>query len=165
MARVVIVGAGPAGLFAANELAESFDVVILEMRNFVGGSGLHSDGKLNFSPVVGGNLLEFLSEGESWSLLRYIEDVFSRYGVRVQEAEEEKVRWLIKRAIRAGIRFIPIRQAHIGSDELPQVVGRIAEERRGRGAPALRDSVFRMCATPSSGRALRICTSALLFDQ
>jgi ribulose 1,5-bisphosphate synthetase/thiazole synthase len=46
--KVVIVGAGPSGLFAAHELANDCDVTIIERRDYVGGSGLQSDGKLNF---------------------------------------------------------------------------------------------------------------------
>jgi len=60
--KVAIVGAGPSGLFAAHELAENYDVTIIERRNYVGGSGLHSDGKLNFHPRIGGDLTQFLPE-------------------------------------------------------------------------------------------------------
>ena len=56
MEKVVIVGAGPAGLFAAYDLTDDFEVTIIERRGFVGGSGLHSDGKLNFHPHIGGGL-------------------------------------------------------------------------------------------------------------
>ena len=43
--RVIIVGAGPAGLFAAYVLSEFFNVTIIEEKSFIGGAGLHSDGK------------------------------------------------------------------------------------------------------------------------
>ncbi|RJS90477.1 FAD-dependent oxidoreductase [Candidatus Bathyarchaeota archaeon] len=133
LARVVIVGAGPAGLFAANELAESFDVVILEMRNFVGGSGLHSDGKLNFHPFIGGDLTEFMSEEEAWKLVYYIRDLFHKFGVEGNEFDEKRLMDLETRAIRAGIRFIKIMQGHIGSDYLPKVMGNIQRYLEARG--------------------------------
>jgi len=63
--RVVIVGAGPAGLFAAHALSKQHRVTILERQGYVGGSGLHSDGKLNFHPNIGGDLTEFMSEGDA----------------------------------------------------------------------------------------------------
>jgi ribulose 1,5-bisphosphate synthetase/thiazole synthase len=69
--KIVIVGAGPAGLFAARELAANHDVTIIERTNYVGGSGLHSDGKLNFHPSIGGDLTEFLTEEQAWLLRRF----------------------------------------------------------------------------------------------
>jgi len=133
LVRVVIVGAGPAGLFAANELAGSFDVTVLEMREFVGGSGLHSDGKLNFHPFIGGDLTEFLPEGEAWKLVYYIRDLFHRFGVEANEFDERRLIDLETRAIRAGIRFIKIMQGHIGSDYLPKIMGNIQQRLESQG--------------------------------
>ena len=148
--KVAVIGAGPAGLFAAFELSKcnSVKVTIFEKgKNIderirdntkdyihgVGGAGLFSDGKLNFSPTIGGNLLEFVPEDEAYQLLEYIEGIFTKLGVRVNEYDKERIDELVKRAIRAGIRFIPIRQAHIGSDELPNVLKRLVNEIERRG--------------------------------
>lgn len=133
MGKVVIVGAGPAGLFAANELAESCEVTVVERRDYVGGSGLHSDGKLNFHPRIGGDLTEFLPEKDAWDLVFHIRDVFDSLGVDRAEQNDSGLKDLEARAVKAGIRFIKINQNHIGSDHLPDVISRMRrmlEERR-----------------------------------
>ena len=72
---VIVVGAGPAGIFTALTLADSGcqSVLLLEQgreltkrkrsRDMLcgwGGAGAYSDGKLTLSPEVGGFLGEFL---------------------------------------------------------------------------------------------------------
>ncbi|MEM2996879.1 MAG: FAD-binding protein [Candidatus Bathyarchaeia archaeon] len=125
MVKVIIVGAGPAGLFAAHELAGFCDVTILEERDHVGGSGLYSDGKLNFHPRIGGDITQFISEDDAWMLISYIKQIFSGLGVELHPPDEIGVRNLEAKAIKAGMRFVRIEQSHIGSDHLPSVIGRM----------------------------------------
>lgn len=125
----MIVGAGPAGLFAAQELAELFDVTILEKNNVSGGSGLNSDGKLNFNPKIGGDLTEFLQLEEAENVIDGIDKTFQNYGVdqndNYNDGELEKLR--IK-ADQAGMEFVKIKQKHIGSDRLHEVMERFQED-------------------------------------
>ncbi len=108
---VVIVGAGPAGLFCAYWLAEHTDLGILvldkgrapgkrhcpiagnhgaecvhcspcNILSGVGGAGLFSDGKLNFIPILGKtDLTQFLSPPEAMALIEETEAVFTRFGM------------------------------------------------------------------------------------
>lgn len=136
MEKVVIVGAGPAGLFAASELAESFDVTIIDEKSVVGGSGLVSDGKLNFHPQIGGDLTEFFPQEkveEAWRLVDYIDQIFQRHGVPDEAYQKNKLKALEKKATKAGIKFIPIRQKHIGSDLLPKIMKRFKLDLESRG--------------------------------
>lgn len=133
MNKVVIIGAGPAGLFAAHELASKFDVTIIERQGYVGGAGLHSDGKLNFHPLIGGNLTEFLPEEEAWDLVLYIKDIFSSLGVGSREHDEAGLQNLEARAAKAGISFVKIIQNHIGSDHLPEVMRSLRNKLEERG--------------------------------
>jgi uncharacterized FAD-dependent dehydrogenase len=131
--KVVIVGAGPAGLFAAHTLMEEAEVTILEQRRFVGGSGLHSDGKLNFHPLIGGDLTEFLSDSEAWDLVHGIREIFKELGVNLTAQDQEGLEKLEASASKAGIKFVQIEQAHIGSDHLPEIMTKMREKLENNG--------------------------------
>ncbi|MDK2817132.1 MAG: uncharacterized protein PWR22_1761 [Moorella sp. (in: firmicutes)] len=106
---VVIVGAGPAGIFTALELVRQesgLKVLILEkghglkrrvcpskeMRSSClhcnpcsvvsgwGGAGAFSDGKLTLSPEVGGWLSEYIPEREVTALIDYVDGVYRHFG-------------------------------------------------------------------------------------
>lgn len=109
MYDVVIVGAGPAGLFAAYELIENnnkLKILLLDKGKKVsnrfcpmnrdktkclncnpcnilsgfGGAGTFSDGKLNFIPKLGkSDLFKYMSESEAYSLIDYTEEVFTKF--------------------------------------------------------------------------------------
>ena len=133
MDKVVIVGAGPSGLFAAHELANDYDVTVIERRDYVGGSGLHSDGKLNFHPLIGGDLTQFLEVNDAWALVYHIKDIFNGLGIEEIKQNEVGLKDLESRAVKAGIRFIKIIQNHIGSDHLPSVIKRMQDSLNERG--------------------------------
>ena len=111
MYDVVIVGAGPAGLFAAYELLENnkkLKVAILD-RGFkaenrscpmnkkgiscvncnpcgilsgYGGAGTFSDGKLNFIPKLGkSDLFKYMSQSEAYKLIDDTEKIFNKFGM------------------------------------------------------------------------------------
>ncbi|MFH0818358.1 MAG: NAD(P)/FAD-dependent oxidoreductase [Candidatus Micrarchaeota archaeon] len=159
--KTIVVGAGPAGLFCAYELAKAGLLVEIYERgeeigkricpmkhtgfcvkcpecNFihgVGGNGLYSDGKLNLDPEIGGNLLEFSSEHEAKKLIEQIDDTFTRHGAHSKKTErEDYAELLVARAKANGVRFIPIQQRHMGSDKLPEIIGSFVEELKALGA-------------------------------
>ncbi|HDI03147.1 MAG TPA: FAD-dependent oxidoreductase [Candidatus Pacearchaeota archaeon] len=135
--KVVIVGAGPAGLFAANELCKDYKVMVIEKRNVIGGSGLVIDGKLNFHPKIGGNLLEFVDEKEADRIIKRIEEIFEGLGVEKPRYNKEKAEQLKKEAFKYGIEFIPAKQLHIGSDRLPSVMKAFQEKLESNGVKFL----------------------------
>src|SRR5512136_1591926 len=92
--RIVMVGAGPASLFAAKHLAGEYEVTILEETEHVGGSGLYSDGKLNFNPLIGGDLTEFMPISEAWAVIDDIRETFKELGVNTEHRGEEGQRQL-----------------------------------------------------------------------
>jgi hypothetical protein len=146
---VIIIGAGPAGLFAAFELVNKpgLKILILDKGKDInqrkcpsltqfqrclkcqpcnilcglGGAGGLSDGKLNLKSNVGGNLEEFVSKEEADKLVEMIDHVFLEHGAS-EKLYGHNSHDLDKKAAEAGIEFIPIPQRHIGSDRLPSVV-------------------------------------------
>jgi uncharacterized FAD-dependent dehydrogenase len=161
--RVVIVGAGPAGLFAAHALSNQHSVTVLERQGYVGGSGLHSDGKLNFHPRIGGDLTEFMSEGEAWALVKGIRDVFTGLGVEMAHSDEEGLRKLETRASQAGIKFIKIEQNHIGSDYLPDVISRLQRRLEEEGVDIRLETAADEVAV-EKGRAVAVSNDGESFE-
>ncbi len=108
---VVIIGAGPAGLFSAYELItkkKKLKIALLDKGFFVknrvcpmnkkkipcqncnpcgilsgyGGAGTFSDGKLNFIPRLGkSDLTKYMSESEANLLIDETEEIFNRFGM------------------------------------------------------------------------------------
>ena len=111
MYDVIIIGAGPAGLFTAYELIEKnskLKIAILDKGPFVknrvcpmnklgvpcknckpcavlsgyGGAGTFSDGKLNFIPKLGkSDLTKYMSESESYKLIDETEKIFNKFNM------------------------------------------------------------------------------------
>lgn len=107
---VVIVGAGPAGLFTAYELKrlnKALKVCLIDQgkraKNRVcpmkqghscvncqpcqilsgfGGAGTFSDGKLNFIPKLGkSDLFKYMSESEAYKIIDDTEEIFNKFGM------------------------------------------------------------------------------------
>jgi len=140
---ITIIGAGPAGLFAALELVKLGvkDIVILEKGKSidkrdkketlcgVGGSGTFSDGKLHFSLTLSQErLLDFVDREEAQNLLNYVEKAFLDFGVTAPAtpASFEKAEHLVKRCERYNIKLYTRKCRHVGSDALPGVIKEIS---------------------------------------
>ncbi len=145
---VVIIGGGPAGLFAAYYLAEYSHLKILLLEkgksalkrscpigergcvqcrpcnilSGVGGAGLFSDGKLNFIHKLGKtDLLQFMDLSAAKNLIDETEEIYNRFNMdgAVYPTDMEKAKTIRKEARKHGIELLLIKQKHLGSDNLP----------------------------------------------
>lgn len=149
---VIIIGGGPAGIFTALELMEKPGVKVLMLekgknlaqrdcpskeRNIScpgcdpcsivcgwGGAGAFSDGKLTLSTEVGGFLDEYISKERLHKLVRYVDDVYLRYGApeAVYGTDEEAIAEIERRAVLANLRLIPSRIRHLGTGRTKEVL-------------------------------------------
>ena len=147
---VIIVGAGPAGIFAALELADSgLRVLLLEkgrdlpdrscpaaggasgclscrpcnMVSGFGGAGAYSDGKLTLTPDVGGLLGTLLDADALCELIRYVDSAYVRFGAPDRVFGVcASVDSLANRATLAGLRLVPVTLRHMGSENCRRVL-------------------------------------------
>jgi uncharacterized FAD-dependent dehydrogenase len=163
---VVIIGAGPAGMFAAYELAGGkLRILVIDMgRDIdkrlcpmktqsycmhcapceimcgVGGCGTFSDGTLNLRPDIGGDLAALTGDQtEAWELVDRVDKVFLKFGAPQGAllTEGPEIEELKRRAASVGARFIEIKQRHIGSDNAPAVIGRFKKDLVEKGVEFL----------------------------
>ncbi|MBI5237749.1 MAG: FAD-dependent oxidoreductase [Deltaproteobacteria bacterium] len=129
----IIVGAGPAGIFAAIELLRKnskLKVLIIEKGKDLeerqrkdifsgwGGAGAFSDGKLTLSPDVGGFLGQYLGREALIKLISYTDGLFTGFGAtdEVKGLDRDKIARFEQGAAKAGLRLVPYPIRHIGTD-------------------------------------------------
>ncbi len=108
--NVIIIGAGPGGIFSAYELtklAPQLNIAVFETGNELkkrncpidgnkikncinckncsimsgfGGAGAFSDGKYNITNDFGGTLYEYIGKRQALELMRYVDEINLRYG-------------------------------------------------------------------------------------
>ncbi len=155
---VIIVGAGPAGVFAALELSQrsGLRIGILDKGQSIedrhcpsrdrggkcrqcqpcaimagwGGAGAYSDGKLTLSPAIGGRLADILGQEKVGRLIREVDQTYVRFGASgsVYGRRTDQVEALEKRAALAGLRFISVPIRHIGTERCAEVMRAMRDE-------------------------------------
>ena len=167
---MLIIGAGPAGLFAAHELSKNSKLSVtvvdwgweIEKRTCpavetgkcirckpchimcgLGGAGGMSSGILNLRYDIGGDLSELTkSVSKAEKLVKEVDDIFVEHGApkEVHGTESEEVDELTRRAAAVGIRFIPILQRHIGSEYLPNIINSLRNRLEKQGVKFMLNS-------------------------
>ncbi len=144
---VIIVGAGPAGLFAALELVEhnGLKILLIEKGRDLpqrdhrdpsqilcgwGGAGAYSDGKLNLSTHVGGQLLNYIPEPALIELIDEVDGTYLRFGASstIYGDETDAVSEIRRKSALAGLSLAVSRIRHIGTEVCFDVLSAIRGE-------------------------------------
>ena len=185
---VIIVGAGPAGLFAAYYLCAHSPLRILVIEKGkgpdrrqcpmndtvpcqrckpcnilcgVGGAGLFSDGKLNYIHKLGKtDLTQFMDDDAARGLIEETEQIFNQFGMDgpVYPTDITTAQVIRKAAKRHGIDLLIIRQKHMGSDRLPTHITTMADIIRSRGVVIHTSEEVREVSV-ENGRACGVTTN------
>jgi uncharacterized FAD-dependent dehydrogenase len=148
---VIIVGGGPAGIFAALELSQASNLNILLVEkgrdidgrlcpardtnspciscspcNLVcglGGAGAFSDGKLTLTLEVGGRLRDYLEASDAEALVKHVDDIYLKFGAsdKLYGVGAGVSKWR-RRASLAELRLIPVPLRHLGTDRCHSVL-------------------------------------------
>jgi uncharacterized FAD-dependent dehydrogenase len=144
---VIIIGAGPAGIFTALELTrknENLEILIVDkgksitsrtcpartLHRCVGcepcgitfgwaGAGAFSDGKLSLSPEVGGNITDYMSYEQAQKLINYADSIYLGFGAQteVHGLNSKAVDEIKYEASKHNIRLIPCPVRHLGTEK------------------------------------------------
>lgn len=136
---VLIVGAGPAGIFAALELAKVSDlkIAIIDKGQDIdkrsrehsllsgwGGAGAFSDGKLTLSTHVGGWLDRLMPVGELQELVEQVDHIWIDYGApeKTYGTNHDEIAELQRKAALAELRLVPSEIRHMGTEVCPEIL-------------------------------------------
>jgi len=158
---VIIIGAGPAGIFSAIELTEKTNLNVLMLdrgpdinqrkcpasRGFEcvhcepcfllsgwGGAGAFSDGKLTLSTEVGGWLNQYVSSKELEELVNHVDEIYLKFGAteRVYGTNVEKIEEIERKASLAGLKLIRQKIRHMGTEKCAQTLRKMRQELNGK---------------------------------
>jgi uncharacterized protein len=153
---VIIIGTGPAGIFAALEITRESALRLLMVEkgkdlggrlcpsrdtgkpciscspcNLVcglGGAGAFSDGKLTLTPEVGGWLKDYVGVEKTASLLKYIDGVYLRFGAPDKMfGVGEEVEKLRAQAVLSDLKLVPVPLRHMGTENCFSVLKSMRE--------------------------------------
>lgn len=141
---VVIVGAGPGGIFTAYELVKqdsSIKVAIIEKGNSLhkrscpavktnscancnpcnimngyGGAGAFSDGKFNITNSFGGTLYEYVGEEKSIELQEYVDHINCKFGGNKAKLYESNSTKINSICLKNNLHLLSAKVRHLGTD-------------------------------------------------
>lgn len=174
---VIIIGAGPGGIFSAYELMQrkpSLRVAVFEaghplaarrcpidgetvkscvrckscsIMSGFGGAGAFSDGKYNITNDFGGTLYEYIGKKQALALMRYVDAVNLRYGGEGTRLYSTAGTKFKKLCVQHDLHLLDAQVRHLGTDINYVVLGNLYEE--------LKDKVAFFFDTPVESVAVR----------
>ena len=143
---VIIIGAGPGGIFSAYELTrtnKNLKVAVFETGHALakrkcpidgekvkscinckscsimsgfGGAGAFSDGKYNITNDFGGTLYEYLGKQKALELMYYVDDINMRYGGEGTKLYSTAGSQFKKLCMQSGLHLLDASVRHLGTD-------------------------------------------------
>jgi uncharacterized FAD-dependent dehydrogenase len=145
--NVIIVGAGPAGIFVALTLMNIgiHRILLIEQGKDItrrdrrssrdllcgwGGAGAYSDGKLNLSTEVGGFLNELMSTEQLDNLLQEADKIYLHYGApeKIHGSNLLEIETLSSNARKIGLTFVPTMIRHMGTENCVSVLKKMYKD-------------------------------------
>lgn len=143
---VIIIGAGPGGIFTAYELmkkGKDLKIAVFDrgyslekrkcpidgkkVKNCIncktcaimsgfGGAGAFSDGKYNITNQFGGTLFEYIGKNEAISLMRYVDDINVSHGGEGTKLYSTANSLIKKQCLENGLHLLDAQVRHLGTD-------------------------------------------------
>ena len=144
---VLIIGAGPGGIFSAYELTKensNLKVAVFDagnelskrhcpidgdkikacigckscsIMNGFGGAGAFSDGKYNITNDFGGTLYEYIGKKQALDLMHYVDDINMRYGGEGTKLYSTAGSKFKKLCLQNGLHLLNASVRHLGTDK------------------------------------------------
>lgn len=184
---VIIVGAGPAGIFTALELTKAnkglkilmiekgkdIDNRICAKRNIScdilsgwGGAGAFSDGKLNLSPEIGGFLFRYVDLSTLQSLIDYVDRIYLDFGAPdlVHGTDLEAVKEIERLASKNDLILVPSRIRHIGTDGCKDLLKKMRQYLDGKVDLMFETEVKEIIEKEGGAKGVTVDGSEILSD-
>lgn len=143
---VIIIGAGPGGIFTAYELAKSnksLNIAVFELGNPLsnrkcpidgkkvkscigckvcaimsgfGGAGAFSDGKYNITNQFGGTLYEYVGKRQATELMQYVDEINLSHGGTGTKLYTTANTKIKKQCLENGLHLLDAQVRHLGTD-------------------------------------------------
>ena len=143
---VIIVGAGPGGIFSAYELVKlnpSLKIAVFEAGNSLdkrkcpidgvkikscigcescaimngfGGAGAFSDGKYNITNQFGGTLFEYIGKREAIDLMKYVDEINLSHGGEGTKLYSTANSEIKRTCLQNGLHLLDAQVRHLGTD-------------------------------------------------
>ena len=155
---ILIIGAGPGGIFSAYELTKldkTLKIAVIEAGNVLekricpidgrnikscvncetcaimrgfGGAGAFSDGKYNITNDFGGTLHEYIGRDTAIELMEYVDEINCRFGGAGTKMYSTAKSAMKKKCMQNKLKLLDARVRHLGTDINYIVLGNIYDE-------------------------------------
>lgn len=159
---VIIIGAGPGGIFSAYELmekGEGLHIAVFEagnplekrhcpidgktvrqcvhcptcaIMNGFGGAGAFSDGKYNITNDFGGTLHEYIGKKQALELMDYVDELNLAHGGEGTRLYSSANSAFKRVCLQNSLHLLNASVRHLGTDKNYQVLGRLHQEMKDR---------------------------------